>query len=368
MTDNLLDTIALPNLVAIKEKVNREFEGFIGNGDAVYAIKRSLVISLSEASDGGTVSMPRTFLFSGPASVGKSHLARLVTRVIDLPFVRIDGRAVKSRENLFSMIDDALLAQKPPLHAEADGEESGMPKMVYPSFLVFIDEGHLMSERMQEALLTLLEADDRTMLLNGERGRRIAVVRQASWIFATTKPADLNKAFRSRCSEIKLRKYSVEEVQVMVRQRFTQLPDQVIEIIASCSRCIPRVAFDIARDVIEEIKWSDHGIPSKCVKSVMNGRGVYFFNGITLDDLRYLLVLQHERRSMGEGVLKAQLYDIDPLRITDDIEPFLLGLGYIIVTGKGRQLTAAGERFLADAGKSDNLDPSIMRLIKGQEG
>jgi Holliday junction resolvasome RuvABC ATP-dependent DNA helicase subunit len=359
----MTDTVLSPLEIA-RANVTTAFAGYIGNEDAVYAMQRAIALALADAGEGQPVAMARTFLLSGAPSTGKTELARRAMKVLGLPFVRLDGRAVKTRDHLFEMVDDALLAQKPPLYAEADGKESGMPKLIYPAFAVFIDEIHLVSERTQEAFLTLLESDERTMLLNGERGRRIAVVKQASWIFATTKPADLDRAFRSRCTEIQLRKYSVEEVQLMVSKRFSMLPDKHLETIAACSRCTPRIAFDLARDVIDEIKFSTDGDIPTAIKRVMHGRGIYFYNGVTLDDLRYLLVLQREKRAMGEGALKAQLYDVDPLRVTDDIETFLIGLGFIIVTSKGRQLTAAGERFLADARKSDKLPALITRLVR----
>jgi len=341
-------------LLSIKEKVNLAFAGFIANEDAVYSVKRSLVVALANAAAGQPLAMPKTFLLSGPPSSGKSELARRITSVLGLPFVRLDGRAVRTREHLFDMIDDALLAQKPPLRAETNGEQSGMPLWEYPPFAVFVDEVHLVTERTQEAFLTLLESDDRTLLLNGEKGRRVAVVKSAAFVFATTKPADLNRAFRSRCIEIQLRKYTADEVQAMVAKRFTQLPDSALETIASCSRCLPRVAFAMAQEVIEEILWSDDQDSRACVRRVMHGRGVRFANGCTVDDLRYLRVLQREKRPVGENILKAQLYDIDALRLTDDLEPFLLSLGFILITAKGRQLTAAGERFLGEARQAGN--------------
>jgi Holliday junction resolvasome RuvABC ATP-dependent DNA helicase subunit len=350
MHDNLLD---------IKHKINQAFDGFIANEDAVYSIKRSLVVAFAQAADGQPLAMPKTFLLAGPPSVGKSDLARRITGALGLPFVRLDGRAVRSREHLFDMVDDALLAQKPPVRATPNGEMSGMPLIEYPPFAAFVDEVHLVSERTQEAFLTLLESDDRTLLLNGEKGRRVAVVRQAAFIFATTKPADLNRAFRSRCIEIQLRKYTTEEVETMLRRRFGQLPDSALQTIASCSRQIPRVAFAMAGELVEEILWSDDGDIRACVRRVMHGRGVRFANGVTLDDLRYLRVLQHEHRPIGENILKAQLYDIDPLRLSDDIEPFLLSLGFLLVTSKGRQLTAAGERFLKRAEEIQTSDRPV---------
>ena len=315
----------------------------------MYSIKRSLIVALSGITGEQSPAMAKVFLLSGSPSVGKSELARRITTCLEVPFVRLDGRGLRTREKLFDMIDDALAAHKPPLYAARNGEQSGMPLIEYPAFSVFIDEIQLVPERTQEALLTLLEADDRTMMLEGERGRRIAVARKASFIFATTKPASLDRAFRSRCIEVQLRRYTVEEVQEMVHQRFTRLPDSAIATIAACSRMLPRVAFMMAQEVEEEILLSDDGDIRQCVRRVMHGRGVLYANGVTLNDRRYLEMLKKESRPIGERAIHAQLYDIDPQSLADDIEPFLLSLSLVAVSAKGRQITSRGLAFLKDA-------------------
>ena len=244
-------------------------------------------------------------------------------------------------------MDEALAASG--MYPQGAGQRAGVPMLDYPPFCVFIDEIHLVSERTQEAFLTLLEADDKTMMLDGERGRRVAVVQKAAFIFATTKPADLDRAFRSRCIEIQLRRYSAEEVQQMVHRRFPRLPESATETIATCSRMSPRQAFAMASEVEEEIFLDPSGDVRACVKRVMHGRGIRFANGVTVDDVRYLDALARERRPVGESILMAALFDVDPARVSDDIETFLLSKGYIGVTPKGRVITSKGQAFVREA-------------------
>ncbi|MCL5999215.1 MAG: AAA family ATPase [Chloroflexi bacterium] len=334
-------------VIEARDRVNEAFSGFIGNEDAVYSIKRAIIVALSTAPEKGTPVLAKTFLLSGPPSTGKTEIAKRITNILGIPFVRLDGRAVRSREKLFETVDEALLARN--TSVTRNGERSGIPLIEYPPFAVFVDEIHLVGGKTQEALLTMLEADDRTMLLDGEKGRRIAVVAKAAFIFATTKPADLDRAFRSRCIEIQLRRYTVEEVQTMVHQRFPRLPDSAIETIATCSRLSPRQAFAMAQEVEDEIFLDERGDVRACVKRVMNGRSILYVNGITRDDMRYLATLNHEKRAIGESVVMASLYDVDPTRISEDIEPYLLQMRFIVITPKGRQLTAYGSKFLNQA-------------------
>ena len=337
-----------------RDHVGEAFKGFIGNEDAVYSIKRSLTVALASATLDGmpTPTLARTYLLSGPPSVGKTELAKRITTVLGVPFVRLDGRAAKSRDRLFSMIDDALIARR--MGTTRSGEQSGMPVIEYPAFSCFVDEIHLVGEKTQEAFLTMLEADDRTVILDGEAGRRVAVVHKATWIFATTRPADLARAFRSRCTEIVLRRYTAEEVTTMIRARYPQLPIATAETIATCSRLVPRQAFALAEDVLEEVLMSDDGDIRKCVKRVMNGQGILYANGVTRDDLRYLQVLKRERRPMGEGAMLTSLYDLDATHVREDLEPYLLLLGYVVITTKGRQITSRGLDFLSQAAEVSN--------------
>ncbi len=336
-------------VIEARIKVNQAFEKFVGNDDAVYSIKRSLIVALSATPAGEMPKLSKVFLLSGPPSVGKTELARRITNVLGVPFVRLDGRAVKSREKLFEMIDEALVAHDAGMAARHSGSRSGMQTLTYPPFAVFVDEIHLVSERTQEGLLTLLEADDRTMLLDGERGRRVAIVPHGAWIFATTKPADLDRAFRSRCIEIQLRRYSAAEVEAMVHERFPAMQQSAVEKIATCSRLVPRQAFTMAQEIEEEMLLDERNDIDGCVRRVMHGRGIRFANGATRDDVRYLEILMKEGRPVGESVLMAAMFDVDALRVSEDIEPYLLLKGYIAVTPKGRKITLAGEQFVRDA-------------------
>ncbi len=328
--------------------VDAGFASFVGNKDAIYAIKRALIVAIATAKPPEPPSLSRVFLLQGSPSTGKTEIARRTMATLGVPFVRLDGRGVKTREKLFSMIDEALQAQglNPVRRSE---DRAAIPVIEYPAFGVFIDEVHLMSEKTQEAFLTLLEADDRMMLLDGEGGRRMASVKKTVWVFATTKPSNLDRAFRSRCIEISLSRYTVEEVAVMLRGRYPDLHEDAVHTIASCSRCVPRQAFTMAEEVAEELVLESAADMRGCVKRVMNGRGVLFSNGTTRDDLRYLEVLFRERRPVGESIIEQVLHDLDGARISEDIEPFLLMKQYISITSKGRVITGAGQQFVRDA-------------------
>lgn len=78
----------------------------------------------------------------------------------------------------------------------------------------------------------------------------------------------------------------------------------------------------------------------------IGGRGVVSPNGITQEDVRYLRVLRRENRPVGERVAVNLLGYPDVDRLAEDIEPYLVDLGYVRYIAAGREITAQGRRFL----------------------
>lgn len=325
----------------IRGRVTAAFAGFIGNSQAVRTLQRGLGVALTKRP----VMLDRTYLLEGPPSTGKTDLAKRMAKVLGLPLLAIDGKAIRTRESLFGMIDDALSARE--LQAMPKGRQGGLDLYVYPPFAVLIDEVHQMSDRVQQSLLTALEKDDRSVVLEG-RGRHVASVRGSCFILATTKPAALDNALRSRTTPVPLERYSTEEVLAMLQARYSHLSDGVAASISGVCRSMPRIAFAIADDLREEVLWGDHRSPTEALKNVLRDRGILTTTGLTRKDIRYLNALagncknRYDPSATGEQVLHALLSDIDRHELADDIEPFLVGRGLVKVTEKGRVLAKGG--------------------------
>lgn len=324
------------------------FDGFIGNEDAVHALQRSIHAALQREP----VALGKNILLMGPASVGKTELAQRAARALGLPFVQVDGRSIKTREKLFDLIDTALDEEektgdtKTPRRRGA-GKRGGINVVEYPPFLMFIDEVHLVSSGTQEGLLTLLEQRERTVML--ERGglRSIAHCPHAGFILATTKPSLLDKPVRSRCTEIPLKRYTVDQVVQMLKRRQTQLPDDVLELVARCARLTPRRAFELAQDIVDEHNMANRHSWQDCAREVLKTRGVVSRNGVTQKDLEYLELLKREGRPLGARVVVSALGLLEADELTEDIEPYLVhDLRMVEYTQKGRTITERGREFL----------------------
>lgn len=326
----------------LREMVDNAFEGFIGNSAAVHALKRTLLNALAQTPP----RLNKNLLMVGPASSGKTELARRVAAAMGLPFVQTDGRNLRDRETLVELVDAALrdFGRK----ARPTAARSGIPVMDYPPFIVFVDEAHLLPSRVQEGLLTLLEMDDRSMMVGGKDDRMIIRAYQSGFILATTKPSLMDKPLRSRCTDVPLARYNADEVAQMLGGRFPHLPEHTRKEIAVCARVIPRRAFEIAREIDEEREYQGtFALERGHVLSVLRGRGVVAANGITAEDVNYLKLLNKANRPLGERMAVSALGFADTDRLVEDIEPFLIyDLGYVRKVPAGREITERGRAFL----------------------
>lgn len=322
----------------VRERVQSVFGDFIGNLPAVQQLQRDLKRALIERPP----HLPKNYLLTGPPSTGKTTLARKIAQALQLPFVSLDGRGVQSRDRLFQLIDAALAdAHQSP---DRQGNRSGKPAFEYPPAVVFVDEAHLMPRAVQESFLTMLESRDRTVMLDD----RVAVVPRFTFVFATTRPSELDAAFKTRCTEVQLREYSEEEVAQMLQALFPAMPADILLRLAKLGRGVPRIAIDIARDLDSELVVTDHPNRSfmEHLDEVRRSRSIDQ-NGVTPQDIDYLRILARHGGPLGEKPIIAAMPGTDADRVVNDIEPFLEKKGFIRKTQRGREITNAGRQYLA---------------------
>ena len=319
------------SLSGARERVRQGFSGFVGNTGAVRRVTNDLLQALLQEPP----ELRKNYLLTGPPSTGKTELARRMARILGLPFVRLDGRALTSRDRLIDLMRQQL------------SDEGVQPSTGgFPPMVVLIDEAHLATSSTQEALLTGLDRDDSSILVGTTR----IDVASVTFILATTRASEIDAALRTRCSEVQLQEYTASEVAEIVRGKVERdWPDEIYGRISTLGRHVPRIAIDIAKELETQLAVTDvHQDLTAHLDDVRRARSLDPI-GISPADLDYLRILMEGNRPLGEQAIANQMRGTDRARITEEIEPHLIRLGFVQLGDRGRELTARGRRYLLEA-------------------
>lgn len=244
-----------------KFKLNK----FIGNEEAVRRLSRAVFSALGRDD---RCCSDYSFALCGPASTGKTYLAKLFAESLRIPFVQIEPQAIKKTHDIFLEIEKTL--------AEFDSRISLVEyeggTYVLPPMIVFIDEVHNLKKNVVQGLLKATEPNDRMMVT--EEGVEIAT-HKVCWMIATTDRGDLFDAFDTRFQKVNLRLYSMKEMAEIIKMNNPEWDDNICMLVAKYNSQVPREALAFARDMkvahemssddetweeIAEIVASDHGI------------------------------------------------------------------------------------------------------------
>ncbi len=173
-------------------------------------------------------------LFLGPPGTGKTTLANVVANEMGVTFHSIMGNRIKTWGDLYNII-----------------------KNIQTNDIVFIDEIHCLTEKMQEYLYGIME--DFTYTLEDKNLNKPIVMRcnKFTLIGATTHGGELNGPLLSRFHNVvNLVPYTNEQLKELVvsscyRQFGLNIPDKIANTIARLSNKTPRKANLILSNFIE---------------------------------------------------------------------------------------------------------------------
>ncbi len=285
-------------------------------------------------------------LFHGPPGLGKTTLAGIVAKEMGVGFRATSGPVIAKSGDLAALLTNL-----------EDGD------------VLFIDEIHRLNPAVEEVLYPAME--DRALdLMIGEgpsaRSVRIDLPR-FTLIGATTRQGLLTTPLRDRFGiPVRLNFYTVPELEQVIRRAARLLGAPVSEDgaheIARRSRGTPRIAGRLLRrvrdfaqaagaaEIVAEV--ADRALTRLEIDSL----------GLDAMDRRYMIMIAdlYSGGPVGIETLAAGLSEPRDT-IEDVIEPFLIQLGLIARTARGRCLNGRGYSHLGIAapvaGQSNLFDP-----------
>lgn len=286
------------------------------------SIKRNLHILLSAAKERGT--SPEHVLFYGPPGLGKTTLAHLIARELGATVRATSGPAIERVGDLAALLSNLT-----------------------PGDILFIDEIHRLSRAIEEVLYPAMESGSLNIIIGkGPSARTLELpLPPFTLVAATTRVADLSAPLRSRFSggTFRLEFYSEDDIARIIRRSAAILgiaiDAEAVAEIAKRSRATPRTSNYLLKRARDYAQIKRTPLTKETAAEALGMLEVDAL-GLTPLDRKLLAVLieRFDGGPAGVNALAAALSE-EPLTISEVHEPFLLQLGLIERTPRGRIAT-----------------------------
>ncbi|MGA7363432.1 MAG: Holliday junction branch migration DNA helicase RuvB [Candidatus Dormiibacterota bacterium] len=270
-------------------------------------------------------------LLSGPPGLGKTTLANIVAAETGVALRVTSGPAIEFQGALASLLTSL---------GEGD--------------VLFIDEVHRLQRAVEESLYPAMEEFSFDFVSGkgvGAQALRISLQR-FTVIGATTMVGMISAPLRDRFgATFRLDFYSKEELATIVKRSagLLQVPieDQAVTLLAARSRGTPRVANRLLRRVRDYAQVRGDGMISEALAQEALRLLKVDDQGLDSSDRQLLRVIceQFGGGPVGLGTLGAALAE-EPHTIEEVLEPYLIQLGLLARTPRGRIATGSAYRHL----------------------
>ncbi|HQO78785.1 MAG TPA: Holliday junction branch migration DNA helicase RuvB [Thermodesulfobacteriota bacterium] len=288
-------------------------------------------------------------LFQGPPGLGKTTLANIIAREMDVRIHHTSGPALEKGGDLVSILTSLDRGD-----------------------VLFIDEIHRLPKVVEELLCPAME--DFAVDIIFDKGANARTYRSRlewfSLIGATTRAGLLSRPMRERFGIMReLEFYSDEEIAQVIRRSAiilqTTIDTEGAYEIARRSRGTPRVANHLLKRVRDfcQVK-ADDRIDRAIAQAALDLEGVDS-EGLTVLDRQYLAIIinYYKGGPVGIEAIAATIQE-DSGTLEELVEPFLLKGGYLIRTSSGRRATEKAYIHLNISLPHSSSQPSLSFLGK----
>ncbi len=301
------------------------FEQYIGQDN----IKKNLSILIGAAKARGH--SPEHVLFYGPPGLGKTTLAHVIAKEVGANLKVTSGPSIERVGDLAAVLTN-----------------------LQPGDMLFIDEIHRLNKAIEEVLYPVMETGKLDIMIGkGPSARTIQLdLPPFTLLGATTRFGMVSSPLRSRFSggTFRLDFYTDKEIEDILSRSAQILsvavPPEQLPHIRSRSRNTPRIANYLLRRVRDYAQMQGKTIDRGTVEEAFALLGLDE-QGLSKGDFSILKAIE-EKFSGGPVGIKnlAAATGEDEGTIEDVIEPYLIQLGFIERTPRGRVLSEKGKGYM----------------------
>jgi len=304
-------------------------------------IKENLRILLRAASERGVP--PEHILFYGPPGLGKTTLAHLIAKTTGKTIKITSGPSIEKIGDLASILTNLTAGD-----------------------ILFVDEIHRLNKTIEEVLYPAMESGVLDIIIGkGPSARTIQLeLPPFTLLAATTRVAMISSPLRSRFSGgvFRLEFYDEDEIEQIIKRSAKILGvealDEASKEIAQRSRFTPRTANYLLKRARDFAQVHKKDLDRETVEEALSLLGIDN-KGLTPSDRKLIRVMAEKFGGgpVGLGTLAAALSE-EEATIEEFNEPYLIQMGLIERTPRGRVLTASAYKHL-----NLSLPPSLQEKL-----
>lgn len=321
-------------------------EGFIGQQHIVKPLLKEIAIAKAQ----GRKHLDNILLFGNPG-LGKSTLMQLIAKALGVKFEWMDCSQYRNSQKSLKALQNFLMK---------------VARENEPVVIAF-DEIHMLTDELQSSLLTLLNSRVYVSPPDVNGNIKRIPIEEFTFIAATTDDDKVLNTIKDRCLRLKFQMvdYTPDELKRIYKVKIAaggpkdkrieglSMTDEAIDI------CIPRSRGSIRYvDAFiggfmnglydENGKLVSKTIDRSVVERYFEEKGIDEI-GLEKKDLEILRAIEENTGgAIGADTLSARI-GLDSKKYLSEYEPYLIKIGFISVTGRGRSLTEKAVQYLKES-------------------